>query len=171
MKRAPIVITSTAAGLALLFSYHTSHPSLQIKSASGATPDGTGSTPTAPPESTSGASPQSRSGSSPETTSPPTTKPAASSSRSATGTDVQYRYGDIQIEVTASGSKITNVTAARDDATDGHSYQINSEAVPILESQTMSAQSAQIDGVSGATYTTQAYEQSLQSALDQLGIS
>ncbi len=163
MKRAPIVITSTAAGLALLFSFHTSHPSLQIKSASGATPDGTGSTSTTPAGPTSG--------SSPESTTPPTSAPASSSTRSATGTDVQYRYGEIQIEVTASGSKITNVTILRDDATDGHSYQINSEAVPILESETMSAQSAQIDGVSGATYTTQAYEQSLQAALDSLGIS
>jgi uncharacterized protein with FMN-binding domain len=73
--------------------------------------------------------------------------------------------------VTASGSKITNVAVPRDDAVDGRSYQINSEAVPILQSETMSAQSAQIDGVSGATYTSQAYVQSLQSALDQLGIS
>jgi uncharacterized protein with FMN-binding domain len=168
VKRAPIVITSTAAGLALLFTFHTSHPSLQIKSASGATPDGTGSTSTTPTSTTPS---EPSSGSSPQSTAPPTSAPASSSTRSATGTDVQYRYGDIQIEVTASGSKITNVTTPRDDATDGHSYQINSEAVPMLESQTMSAQSAQIDGVSGATYTTQAYEQSLQSALDQLGIS
>jgi uncharacterized protein with FMN-binding domain len=163
VKRAPIVVTSTAAGLALLFSFHTSHPSLQIKSASGATPEGTGSTPTTSPEPTSGSSPQS--------TTPPTSAPAQTSTRSATGTDVQYRYGDIQIQVTASGSKITNVAILRDDATDGHSYQINSEAVPILQSETISAQSSQIDGVSGATYTSQAYEQSLQSALDQLGIS
>ena len=162
MKRAPIVITSTAAGVALLLSFHTSHSSLQIKSASGTSPEGTGSTPTTTPQST---------GSTPESTSPSTTAPASSASRNATGSDVQYRYGEIQIAVTASGSKITNVTILRDDATDGRSYQINSEAVPILQSETISAQSSQIDGVSGATYTSQAYEQSLQSALDQLGIS
>jgi uncharacterized protein with FMN-binding domain len=171
VKRAPIVITSTGAGLALLLSFHTSHPSLQIKSASGATPGGSGSTSTTPPESTSGSATEPTSGSTPASTTPPTSAPAASATRSATGTDVQYRYGDIQIEVTASGSKITNVTILRDNATDGHSYQINSEAVPTLQSETMSAQSTQIDGVSGATYTSQAYEQSLQSALDQLGIS
>jgi uncharacterized protein with FMN-binding domain len=162
VKRAPIVITSTAAGVALVLSFHTSHASLGIKSASGTTPAGSGSTPTTAPQST---------GSSPESTSPATTAPPSTSSRSATGNDVQYRYGEIEIEVTASGSKITNVTILKDDATDGRSYQINSEAVPILQSETISAQSSQIDGVSGATYTSQAYLQSLQSALDQLGIS
>jgi uncharacterized protein with FMN-binding domain len=162
VKRAPIVITSTAAGVALVLSFHTSHPSLQIKSASGTTPQGSGSTRATTPQST---------GSAPESTSPTTTAPAPTSSRSATGRDVQYRYGEIEIEVTAAGSKIANVTILKDDATDGRSYQINSEAVPILESETMSAQSAQIDGVSGATYTSQAYVQSLQAALDQLGIS
>ncbi len=162
MKRAPIVITSTAAGVALVLSFHTSHPSLQIKPASGASPQGRGSTPATTPQS---------SGSAPESTSPSTTAPTSTSSRSATGSDVQYRYGEIEIEVTAAGSKITNVTILKDDATDGRSYQINSQAVPILESETMSAQSTQIDGVSGATYTSQAYVQSLQAALDQLGIS
>jgi uncharacterized protein with FMN-binding domain len=163
VKRAPIIITSTAAGVALVLSFHTSHPSLQIKSASGTTPQGSGSTPaTTTPQST---------GSAPESTSPTTTAPASTASRSASGSDVPYRYGEIEIEVTAAGSKITNVTILKDDATDGRSYQINSEAVPILESETMSAQSAQIDGVSGATYTSQAYVQSLQAALDQLGIS
>ena len=162
MKRAPIVIGSTAAGVALLLSFHTSHSSLEIKSASGTTPEGSGSTPATTPQPT---------GSAPESTSPGTTAPAATSSHSATGSDVQYRYGEIEIEVTASGSKITNVTILKDDATDGRSYQINSEAVPILQSETISAQSSQIDGVSGATYTSEAYVQSLQSALDQLGIS
>jgi uncharacterized protein with FMN-binding domain len=162
VKRAPIVIGSTAAGVALLLTFHTSHSSLQIKSASGTTPEGSGSTPATTPQST---------GSAPESTSPSTTAPASTSSRTATGSDVQYRYGEIELEVTTSGSKITNVTILKDDATDGRSYQINSEAVPILQSETISAQSSQIDGVSGATYTSQAYVQSLQSALDQLGIS
>jgi uncharacterized protein with FMN-binding domain len=171
VKRAPIVITSTAAGVALLLSFHTSHPSLQIKSASGTSPGGSGSTPATTPQSTTPQSttPQS-SGSAPQSTGPTTTAPAPSN-HSATGSDIRYRYGEIEIQVTASGSKITNVTILKDDATDGRSYQINSEAVPILQSETMSAQSSQIDGVSGATYTSQAYVQSLQAALDQLGIS
>jgi uncharacterized protein with FMN-binding domain len=162
VKRAPIVIGSTAAGVALLLSFHTSHASLQIKSASGTTPEGSGSTPATTPQST---------GSAPASTSPDTTAPAPTSTHTAAGSDVQYRYGEIELQVTASGSKITNVTILKDDATDGRSFQINSEAVPILQSETISAQSAQIDGVSGATYTSQAYVQSLQAALDHLGIS
>lgn len=163
MKRAAIVITSTAAGMGLLLSYHTSHGSLSIKSASGTVPEGTGSSP-------STSAPQPTSGSPAGAASPTTTAPAANSTRNATGSDVQYRYGDIELAVTATGSKIDNVTIVKNDATDGRSYQINSEAVPILESETLSAQSSQIDGVSGASYTSQAYVQSLQSALDQLGI-
>ena len=162
MKRAAIVITSTAAGMGLLLSYHTSHGSLSVKSATGTVPEGTGSPSTSAPQPTSG-SPAG-------TASPTTTAPAASSTRNATGSDVQYRYGDIELAVTATGSKIDNITVVKNDATDGRSYQINSEAVPILESETLSAQSSQIDGVSGASYTSQAYVQSLQSALDQLGI-
>ncbi len=68
------------------------------------------------------------------------------------------------------GSKITNVSFVQLTAFDGRSQQINSDAAPILLQETLSAQSAKIDTVSGATYTSDGYEQSLQSALDQAGI-
>jgi uncharacterized protein with FMN-binding domain len=71
--------------------------------------------------------------------------------------------------VTATGSKVTNVSVVRNDSPDARSYQINSQAVPVLEQETVSAGSTQIDAVSGATYTSEAYLQSLQSAIDQLG--
>ena len=71
--------------------------------------------------------------------------------------------------MTVTGSRITAVVPAVDVAFDPHSEQINSFAEPQLESQTLAAQSAQIDGVSGATFTSQAYVQSLQAALDKLG--
>jgi uncharacterized protein with FMN-binding domain len=159
VKRAPIVITSTAAGLVLVLSFHTSNPSLKIKSAGGKTTGDTSGQPSASTTSTT------------EPTSPTTRSTGTSTTtRSATGSDIQYRYGDIQLEVTASGSKITDVSIVREGSTDGRSFQINSQAVPILQSESLSAQSAQIDGVSGATYTSAAYVQSLQSALDKLGI-
>jgi uncharacterized protein with FMN-binding domain len=60
------------------------------------------------------------------------------------------------------------VNVVQNGATDPHSAQINSIAVPMLTSQALSAQSAQIDGVSGASFTSAAYAQALQSALDQL---
>jgi uncharacterized protein with FMN-binding domain len=75
----------------------------------------------------------------------------------------------VQVKVTVSEGRIEDVTAVELSATDAHSEQINSEAVPELRQEVLSAQSAQIDGVSGATYTSQGYEASLQSALDQLG--
>ncbi len=71
--------------------------------------------------------------------------------------------------MTESGSRITNVSVVRNDSPDARSYQINSQAVPVLEQETVSAGSAQIDAVSGATYTSDAYLQSLQSAIDRLG--
>jgi len=142
------VITSTAAGLVLVLSFHTSRPSLQIKSATSGTVGGTS-------RGTSGH---------------PTS--STSSTTEATGTDTTHTAtgSDIQLEVKASGSKITNISIVQDGSNDGLSYQINSEAVPILQSEALSAQSAQIDGVSGATYTSAAYVQSLQSALDKIGI-
>jgi uncharacterized protein with FMN-binding domain len=83
---------------------------------------------------------------------------------------VQYRYGELELKVTATGGKITSVQPVIDTAYDARSFQVNSYAEPQLLSQTLQAQSANINGVSGATYTSQAYVQSLQAALDKLGI-
>jgi uncharacterized protein with FMN-binding domain len=83
----------------------------------------------------------------------------------------QTRYGVVQVQVTVSDGRITNVAAVDLSATDVHSEQINAQAAPLLRREVLSAQSAQIDGVSGATYTSQGYEASLQSALDTLGFT
>ena len=83
------------------------------------------------------------------------------------GSDYSNPYGDVQVSVTISGGKITAVSLDQLTAEDGRSQQINSEAAPLLRSQALSAQSANIDGVSGASYTTSSYEESLQSALDK----
>jgi len=86
------------------------------------------------------------------------------------GAEVQYAYGELELKVTVTGGKITDVQPAVDNAFDPRSAQINSYAEPQLQSQTLAAQSANIDGVSGATFTSQAYVQSLQAALDKLGL-
>lgn len=83
------------------------------------------------------------------------------------GGDISSPYGDVQVSVAISGGKITDVTFDQLNPQDRHSQAIESNATPQLKSQTLSAQSANIDGVSGASYTSQAYVQSLQSALDQ----
>jgi uncharacterized protein with FMN-binding domain len=70
--------------------------------------------------------------------------------------------------VSEHAGRITNVSIARFDISDAHSESIDEYAVPRLRQEVISAQSAHIDGVSGASYTSQAYEQSVQSALDKL---
>jgi uncharacterized protein with FMN-binding domain len=82
-----------------------------------------------------------------------------------TGGVATMRYGPMQVQVTVSGGQVTAVTVLQEPG-DGKSQRINSQALPILESQAVAAQSADLDGVSGATYTTVSYEASLQSALD-----
>lgn len=83
-----------------------------------------------------------------------------------TGQDVSMRYGDVQVKVTVSGGAVSDVTALQLPNGDGHSSRISSIVEPMLRSEALQAQSATIDLVSGATYTSGAYQQSLQSALD-----
>ncbi|WP_260235741.1 FMN-binding protein [Curtobacterium sp. ZW137] len=87
-----------------------------------------------------------------------------------TGTAVSTRYGDVQVEVTVAGGKLTEVTALQLTDDDPRSSMISAQAAPVLRQEALTAQSAQIDTVSGATYTSDGYIQSLQSALDQAGM-
>lgn len=75
----------------------------------------------------------------------------------------------MQVEVTFSGKKITRIQVLEYPTETGRDQEINSYAIPQLNQQAMSAQSANIDGVSGATYTSEGYQQSLQSAIDKAG--
>ena len=158
MRRAPIVLAATAAGLAAVLGFHTEKLPGTIVSGLGTAPTtltlGGGSivTPTTTPSS------------------PPTSTPSSSGTRTVLGAEVQYAYGELELKVTVTGGKITDVQPAVDNAFDPRSAQINSYAEPQLQSQTLAAQSANIDGVSGATFTSQAYVQSLQAALDKLGL-
>jgi uncharacterized protein with FMN-binding domain len=76
----------------------------------------------------------------------------------------------VQVQITVTNGKITKATAVVYPTENGRDQEINAYAVPTLQQETLSAQSAQIDMVSGATYTSDGYIQSLQSALDQAGI-
>ena len=76
----------------------------------------------------------------------------------------------MQLAVTLSKGKITAVKALQTPSGDGRSQQIASYAVPQLTNETLEAQNARIDTVSGATYTSDGYVQSLQSALDKAGV-
>ena len=94
---------------------------------------------------------------------------SSSGSTTATGPEVDTRYGPVQVSVTVVNGQVTDVTAL-ELPSGGRSGQISREAEPILHDEALSAQSASIDGVSGATYTSLAYEQSLQAALDAAGL-
>ncbi|HEV3295361.1 MAG TPA: FMN-binding protein [Streptosporangiaceae bacterium] len=95
-------------------------------------------------------------------------QPAAGPARSATGPVTQYGYGELDVRVTVSGSRITGVTVPVLRVAEPYSQQLAAQVIPMLKSEVLAAGSAQINGVSGATYTSQAYAMSLQSALDKL---
>ncbi|WP_406054717.1 FMN-binding protein [Kribbella sp. NBC_00889] len=82
------------------------------------------------------------------------------------GDVVQTQYGRLQVEISVQGGEITRARALARPSGDGQTDAINSYAVPQLDQESLAAQSAQIDTVSGATFTSQGYRQSLQSALD-----
>ena len=84
-----------------------------------------------------------------------------------TGSAVQTPFGTVQVQVTMQNGTITDVQALQLPTGRGHTQQISSYAGPQLRSEVLQAQSAQVDTISGATYTSEGYIQSLQSALDQ----
>ncbi len=88
--------------------------------------------------------------------------------RSALGPSVQFGYGVLDVKVTVRGNRITDVSVPTVQTAEPTSQQICDEAIPLLRSEVLAAQSGRIDGVSGATFTSEAYDQSLQAALNQL---
>jgi uncharacterized protein with FMN-binding domain len=88
--------------------------------------------------------------------------------RTVTGPAVQTPFGSVQVRVSSHGRRITSVTAVRLPNDTGYSQLLSQTAGPQLRREALTAQSAHIDAVSGATYTSDSYAQSLQSALDQL---
>ncbi len=167
VKRIVLWVLSTLSAVVVLFGYHTSTSSvmatnsdsaisgsLQAQSTSGSSSSGTGGS--APPnDSATGSSSGSSNG---------------SSSGTVTGTAAQTRYGPVQVQLEVSGSKVTNVTVLQYPDADGRDLQISQYALPQLIQQTLDDQSGSVSMVSGATYTSQGYAESLQSALDQAGL-
>jgi uncharacterized protein with FMN-binding domain len=96
--------------------------------------------------------------------------PTAGTSGSVTGSVAQTRWGPVQVQLTVASGRITDVTVVQYPDGNGRDREINDDALPELVQETLSAQSADIDMVSGATVTSEGYLQSLQSALDQAGL-
>lgn len=176
MKRVIGSILGTVIGVVALLSFKTESklptaagglPSLGVSTAAPATSP----TSTTDPTSTATGAPP-RPAASSRSRAASAAAPSATST-SYTGAAKQTRYGVVQVKITVSATKVTKVTKVgfvQLTAFDDHSQQINSGAAPILLQETMKAQNANINSVSGASYTSAGYIQSLQSALDAAGI-
>ncbi len=86
---------------------------------------------------------------------------------SYTGQAVDVHFGIVQVKATISGGKISDISFLSMPSEANRSYRLSAIAEPILKSETISAQSANVDIVSGATSTSEGYVQSLQTALSQ----
>ena len=175
MRRAPIVITATVVGLIGVLEFHTRPSAISVATIPAAGAAATSPAASAQPRGASGTAGASKakavasksaSGATPKASSPGT----PSSIRTAVGPQVNYSWGVLSVSVTVSGTKITKVgIASLDDGGNPRSQSIDQYSIPELEQQAVAAQSANIQGVSGASYTSAGFKQSLQSALQQLG--
>jgi uncharacterized protein with FMN-binding domain len=163
MKRVALTIVATITGLVLLLQYKTP-PSGAGRPAALAPVSPTSSASSASPSPSPRHSHRTHHRASPAAT--PTT--ATSTTSSALGATVTTRYGPVQVKVTETASRITDVTAVQLPSQDAHSQSIAAYAAPKLRQEAITANSARINVVSGATYTSDGYAQSLQSALDNL---
>ncbi len=181
MRRITLWLLSTVSALVLLFSYHTStssatSTSIVAQSGTDSGSTGTGSTGSGSTSGGSGSSSDSgsSSGESGSSSGSSGSSSGSGSSSSAaktyTGDAVSTRFGDVQVEITVKDGKITKSAVLQVPWSNGRDQEINSYAVPILNSETVDAQSATIDMVSGATYTSDGYIGSLQSAIDQANL-
>jgi uncharacterized protein with FMN-binding domain len=165
MKRVLFAVLGTVFGLVALLSFKSnSHP----LGATGPLPAVGVRTPAAHPPTgttTSGGPPARRGGSA------SAQKTASPANAQYLGQAVETPYGIVQVQVTVSGRHLDAVRFAKLTAFDSTSQQINAYAAHILLRETMAAQSSHVDTVTGATYTSDGYLQSLQSALDQAGIA
>jgi uncharacterized protein with FMN-binding domain len=163
MKKIIYGLLATVTGVVLLLSYRTS---LQAVSPTSAT--GGASTGSAPGTSTSKPT-AGESASNAPTPSPSATGSASNGLKDGTytGRSADTRYGPVQVQVTVTGWKITKVEVPVYPTESFRDQEINRQAVPELVSETLSAQSSKVDMISGATYTSDGYLQSLQSALDE----
>lgn len=151
VKRVLLAFVSTVTGLVMLLSFKTHSIAATTSAASRIAPpsvvttqSGTATTPTTTPTAAAGA----------------TTK-------TVTGSSVDTRYGPVQVQIVITNGKIISATAVQYPNGNSRDQEINSYAVPTLQQESVQANKANIDMVSGATYTSNGYISSLQSALNK----
>jgi len=174
VKRFLAAVSLTMAGLAFVLGFKTRDPlaaeAAANQPADGTNPAGTATT-TAAGTGTTAATGDAETAT---TTQAPTAMTGETSTTTGTievdGPTVQTQYGPVQVAVVVEDGVLVDVVALQLPGGDRHNDSINSYAEPLLEEMALEAQSAYIDVVSGATFTSQAYADSLQAALDEAGM-
>jgi uncharacterized protein with FMN-binding domain len=151
VKRIVLWFMSTLTVVTLLFGYHTSTSSGMAAGTTGVLP-----APADPGSTTSGTTADDGTG--------------TASAVTVTGSSADTRWGPVQVQLTVEGGTITDVSVVDYPTENGKDRQINARAIPVLVQETLDAQSADIDMVSGATVTSEGYLESLQAALDEAGL-
>jgi uncharacterized protein with FMN-binding domain len=168
LRRAILALVGTAAGTTLLVSLKAGvvhgHPTdagavLAPPSVDASSSGAVVAPPPAPP---TGSTP----GRTPGAPPPPPAAPGALHNGTFTGPVVQTRFGPVQVRITVQSGRMTDATAIQTPSAHSESVRINQRAAPALRQEALVAQSAAIDTVSGATYTSKGYRTSLQAALD-----
>lgn len=161
-RRGAIALVTTALAVVLLFNFKTPND------ASGAAIASTGGSTVGASPNSSGSTSTGAAATNPAATPTPASIVGSATAQTVTGSLISTQFGDVEVRATVAGGKITAVEAVALPS-GGRSGRISAAAGPILASEALTAQSANIDIVSGATYTSRAYAQSLQAALDQVG--
>jgi uncharacterized protein with FMN-binding domain len=185
MRRIVIAIGTTLTGLVLLFSWPTSlnrAPSATVGGTAAKSAAAAGAAPAAPAAPAATLSDESETGDGAAASAPAAGAAAAAAGSAGTpaqtstgsktydGAAASTQYGAVQVRISVTGGKVSAAQAIAAPGRDPRSQSITAGAVPILNQEAVSAQSASIDMVSGATFTSGGYLQSLQSALDQAGL-
>ena len=164
MRRAVPAVIVTFIGLGALATFKTS-PGLPAKSSSALRSKGGVAAAAPPRRTTTTAPPPTDPG--PATGTTPTTH--AGAVRTIDGDPFDNPYGTVQVRVTLRGNRITDVTPLQMPVDRRYSAELSQQAAPLLLQEALQAQSARIDILGGASYTSESYAQSLQSALDKAG--
>ncbi len=162
MRRVVLALGGTVAGLVMLLSFR-SHMASTASAGVTAGPGGTGTSPGS--GSSAGSAGPAASGAAAARTAP--VSAGSGTGTAVTGDAIATPYGPTQVQVTLNAGKIVKVTVLQHTDDGINSQMIDGHALPLLNNETLTAQSAKIDAVSGASYTSAGYLKSLQSALDK----
>jgi uncharacterized protein with FMN-binding domain len=162
MRRVALALFSTITGLVILLDFKTHSTTAGTTSVAAGTAGGTDTT------GSPATSDATAAGSTPTTGS--TSAASASGTKTVTGNSVDTRWGPVQVQITVTNGKVTKAEAVVYPTENPRDQQINAYAIPALNQEAVSAGSAHIDMISGATVTSTGYLGSLQNALDKAGL-